>query len=233
LAFHIQFSLNLPTTPCSFNDNAHILKQYFRLLFNALKATRMTTFETALKKYLALFADQEMVFINDARNLELFKKNSLNTNLDEIRTKISALNDDPDIKQLSGLDDMANHIMKLNVDDRIKQSDLSVVEDIANITVNGKAYHFLHFASLYCNLHRPDIFPIYSEQHFPFYREYIKRNNLKLDPDKLNTYAVFSAALDDLLTRTGVKGKMNYLHIRKFGWLYIDHVMKEASETVQ
>jgi hypothetical protein len=30
-----------------------------------------------------------------------------------------------------------------------------------------------------------------------------------------------------------VKGKMNYLHIRKFGWLYFDHVMKESLESVQ
>ncbi len=53
---------------------------------------------------------------------------------------------------------------------------------------------------------------------------------LNLDPDKLNTYAVFSAALDDLITRLGVKGKMNYLHLRKFGWLYIDHVVKESMD---
>lgn len=190
----------------------------------------MNKYQITLKKYLDIFAGQEMCFINDTRNLELFEKNPLNTNVDDIRTKISALKDDPDIKQLSGLDDMANHILKLNIDDRLKRGDLTVVEDIANITVNGKPYRFLHFASAYCNLHRPDVFPIYSEQHFPFYREYIKVNNLKLDPSKLNTYAIFSAALDDLLTRTGVKGKMNYLHIRKFGWLYIDHVMKEAVE---
>jgi hypothetical protein len=193
----------------------------------------MNKFDEALKKYLDIFAGQEMCFINDTRNLELFEKNPSNTSIDDIRTKISALKDDPDIKQLSGLDDMANHILKLNIDDRLKRGDLSVVEDIANITVNGKPYHFLHFASAYCNLHRPDVFPIYSEQHFNFYREYLRINNLKLDPDKLNTYAVFSAALDDLLTRKGVKGKMNYLHIRKFGWLYIDHIMKESLETAQ
>lgn len=190
----------------------------------------MNAFETALKKYLAIFSNQEMVFINDTRNLELFAKNPTNTRIDEIRTKISALNDDPEVKQLSGLDDMANHILKLNIDERLTRGDLSLVEDIANITVNDKKYHFLHFASLYCNLHRPEVFPIYSEQHFNFYKEYIKANNLNLDPDKLNTYAVFSAALDDLLTRYSLKGKMNYLHIRKFGWLYIDHVMKESHQ---
>jgi hypothetical protein len=190
----------------------------------------MNKFDIALKKYLDIFGGQEMCFINDTRNLELFEKNPLNTNADEVRTKLSALKDDPELKQLTGLDEMVDHILKLNIDDRLKRGDLTVVEDIANVTVNGKPYHFLHFASAYCNLHRPDVFPIYSEQHFNFYREYIKNNNLKLDPGKLNTYAVFAAALDDLLTRKGVKGKMNYLHIRKFGWLYTDHIMKEAQQ---
>jgi hypothetical protein len=171
-----------------------------------------------------------MCFINDTRNLELFAKNPLNTHADEVKTKLSALKDDPELKQISSLDDMVNHIINLKIDDRLQRGDLSLVDDIANITISGKPYHFLHFASAYCNLHRPDVYPIYSEQHFNFYKEYIKVNNLKLDPDKLNTYPVFAAALDDLLTRTGVKGNMNYLHIRKFGWLYIDHVMKEAQQ---
>jgi hypothetical protein len=146
--------------------------------------------------------------------------------------KISAINDDMEIRQLPDINDMIDHILKVNIDDRLERSDLALVEDIANITANGKPYHFLHFASVYCNFHRPDVYPIYSEQHLDFYRQYIKANNLKLDPDKLNTYAVFSAALDDLITRLGVKGKMNYLHLRKFGWLYIDHVVRESAELV-
>lgn len=190
----------------------------------------MSKYSTALKKYLDIFAGQEMCFINDTRNLELFEKNPLNTNADEVRTKLSALKDDPELKQLSGLDVMVDHILKLNIDDRLQRGDLSLVEDIATITINGNQYHFLHFASAYCNLHRPDVYPIYSDQHLDFYREYIKVNNLPLDPEKLNTYSVFSSALDDLLTRQGVKGKMNYLHIRKFGWLYADHVLKEGKE---
>ena len=193
----------------------------------------MNRFDEVLNKYLDIFAGQEMCFINDTRNLELFAQNPGNNNIDDVRTKISALKDDAEIKQLSGIDDMANHILNLNIDDRLKKGDLTVVEDIANITVNEKPYHFLHFASSYCNLHRPDVFPIYSEQHLDFYKQYIKNNHLALDPNKLNTYAVFSAALDDLLTRTGVKGKMNYLHIRKFGWLYADHILQESSTQLQ
>jgi hypothetical protein len=193
----------------------------------------MKEFDIVLKKYMDIFAGQEMYFINDVRNLELFKLNPSNKTEEDIRIKISTINDDMEIRQLPDINDMIHHILKLNIDDRLQRGDLSLVEDIANITANGKAYHFLHFASVYCNYHRPEVYPIYSEQHFDFYREYIKANNLKLDPDKLNTYTIFSAALDEFITRLGVKGKMNYLHIRKFGWLYFDHVVKESIETVQ
>ncbi len=122
--------------------------------------------------------------------------------------------------------------LNLKIDDRLKQGDLTLVENIANVTSHGKSYHILHFASVYCNFHKPEIYPIYSEQHFAFYRQYIKTFSLTLDPQKLNTYQVFSSALNDLLIRAGLKGKMNYLHIRKFGWLYADKVLEEAGITV-
>lgn len=189
----------------------------------------MNSFETALKKYLALFADQEMYFVNDTRNLELYKSNPFNKNADDIRTKISAISDDPDVQQLTNVEELIAHIQKLNIDDRLKRGDLSVVEDIAKVSIQGNSQNLLHFASVYCNLHQPEKFPIYSEQHFGFYRQYLQKNNIPLDPQKLNTYPVFSAALNDLITRYGLKGKMNYLQLRKFGWLYIDHVMKEAA----
>ena len=123
---------------------------------------------------------------------------------------------------------IVDHILKLDIDDRINKGDLTVVDDIATISVNGVVHHLLHFASLYCCLHKPDLFPIYSNQHHDFYRKYIKHFNLSLDPEKLTSYKVFAAALDDLVTRAGVKGKMNYIHMRKFGWLYADKVLKEA-----
>jgi hypothetical protein len=188
----------------------------------------MTPFESALKKYLAIFAGQEMVFINDTRNVELFAANPSNKTEADVRMKISAITDDPEIKQLPNTDGLVNHILTLAIDDRLKKGDLSVVEDIAHVTINSTVYNLLHFASLYCTLHQPNLFPIYSDQHHDFFRKYIKHFNLPLDPAKVNTYPVFAAVLDDFVTRTGVKGTMNYIHMRKFGWLYAGKVLQEA-----
>jgi hypothetical protein len=188
----------------------------------------MNKFEASLKKYFNIFEGQEMYFVNDVRNLELFASTPQNLTEEDIRTKVSAINDS-ELRHLYIQDAMIAHIHKLNIDDRLNRNDLSLVEDIATITASGKPHHVLHFASVYCNYHKPDIFPIYSDQHLDFYKAYIANHNLPLDPDKLDTYNVFSGALNDLVERWGLTGKMNYLHIRKFGWLYAESVLKESN----
>jgi len=188
----------------------------------------MKPFQETLEKYLDTFSRQEMYFVGDNRNLELFQKIPSNTTAEDILTKVSAIND-PDVSNQGIINDVVAHILNLAIDERLRKGDLSVVEDIATATYQGKAFHLLHFASVYCNFHRPEIFPIFSEQHIGFYKQYIKENRLPLDPEKIDTYDVFSKALNDLLKRLDLTGKMNYLHIRKFGWLYADSVLKEST----
>jgi hypothetical protein len=188
----------------------------------------MNKFDASLKKYVDIFFNQEMYFVNDLKHVELFQKIPLNTSAEDIRTKLSAMND-AELNHDTLMNDALEHILQLNIDERIKRGDLSLVEDLSNIKANGKVYHLLHFASAYCNFHRPDTFPVYSEQHIDFYKRYIKENKLPLDPEKITTYDVFSKALNDLVQRLGLAGKMNYLQIRKFGWLYADTVVKESN----
>lgn len=189
----------------------------------------MNSFQDILKKYLDIFAGQEMYFVNDTRNLALFQKNPQNTNADEIRTKISAICDDPGLQQLGNTDELVSHILNLKIDDRLTRGDLTVVEDIAHATIQGKQTFLLHFASVYCNYHRPEVFPIYSDQYLDFYKRYIVEHKLLLEPERLNTYEVFTKALNDLVARLGLKGKMNYLQLRKFAWLYAEKVLAESN----
>jgi len=101
----------------------------------------MTKFETALKKYLAIFESQEMYFVNDLKNLELFKKTPGNKSAEDIRTKISAVND-KEISDLGLMESMVSHILKLNIDDRLQKNDLTVVEAIATLTIGDKCTTF-------------------------------------------------------------------------------------------
>ncbi len=73
----------------------------------------MTKFETALKKYLAIFESQEMYFVNDLKNLELFKKTPGNKDAEDIRTKVSAVNDTKKLVTLDLMENMVGHIHEL------------------------------------------------------------------------------------------------------------------------
>jgi len=187
----------------------------------------MVSFHELLKKYLDLYSNQEMYFTNDTRNLEFFKDNPSNTKIEDIIQKLSVMND-LEVNNLVAQEVIAKHILELNIDQRLAKNDLSVVSDIAWFTLNGKEENLLHFASVYCNLHKPDVFPVFADQFQNFYKRYIKEHKLDLNPDELNHYDVFTKAQNDFITRYGLKGKMNFLQMRKFAWIYMEKVLQEA-----
>ena len=56
---------------------------------------------------------------------------------------------------------VADRIVSLAIDARLRAGDLGLVDDIARVTVGGKPRVFLSFASKYCAWHEPDRFQIY------------------------------------------------------------------------
>lgn len=186
----------------------------------------MSKFEEVLKKYWEIFQDEKMYFENDVRNWELFQDIPKNDNLEDIITKVSAINDG-DIRSYSSVKEMSDHILNLKIDDRLAKGDLTLVDEIAKL---GKNPPFLEFASLYCNYHFPKLFPIFSKQHLDIYEKYIRNLKLDYDPDKVNTYPVFCSVLNDFVKRLHLGDKMNYLEMRKFGWLYGDAIIEESSK---
>lgn len=61
---------------------------------------------------------------------------------------------------------MAEHIHQLDIDPRLKAADLSLVGEIASISIKekkegGKKRRFYSFATKYCSHHNPDHYPIY------------------------------------------------------------------------
>ena len=56
---------------------------------------------------------------------------------------------------------MGKHIYNLNIDERLRNSDETLVNDIAIVTINGKRKNFYSFATKYCSHHFPKEFPIY------------------------------------------------------------------------
>ena len=92
---------------------------------------------------------------------KLFKGEfSSNSSLQNILIKCSVLNDFYSTN-IFKIYPVAKHILKLNIDERLKAGDPTLVDDIAHININYKEKNFYSFASKYCSHHNELEFPIY------------------------------------------------------------------------
>ena len=83
-----------------------------------------------------------------------------NNNITDILIKCSCLNDFYSTNIFSVFP-VAKHILKLNIDERLKQGDTKLVNEIAKLNINGKVKNFYSFATKYCSHHFPECYPIY------------------------------------------------------------------------
>ncbi len=92
---------------------------------------------------------------------KLFKGEfSSNSSLQNILIKCSVLNDFYSTN-IFKIYPVAKHILELNIDERLKAGDPTLVDDIAHININDKEKNFYSFASKYCSHHNELEFPIY------------------------------------------------------------------------
>jgi len=113
-----------------------------------------------------------------------------NVDMDDVLIKVCSLNNFYSTNILSPFT-VAKHIVDLDIDQRLANRDLTLVNDIAVVKVNGqKTRKFYSFATKYCSHHFPEDYPIYDSfvekmlTHFKrvdkFYK--FKKNDLKHYP---------------------------------------------------
>lgn len=114
-----------------------------------------------VEKYLKQWDSLEnYVLQEDALNKLFFKTYPNNDNINDILIKASSLNDFYSTNIFS-IFPVAKHIYKLNIDQRLKMRDETLVNDIANVEINGVQKYFYSFATKYCSHHLPEDYPIY------------------------------------------------------------------------
>ena len=89
-----------------------------------------------------------------------FKTYPNNTDINDILIKASSLNDFYSTNIFS-IYPVAQRILSLNVDKRLKNGDLTLVTDISKVKINKKIKTFYSFATKYCSHHYPNNFAIY------------------------------------------------------------------------
>lgn len=146
--------------------------------------------------------------------LETYPKNN---DINDILIKASVLNDFYSTNIFS-IFTMAKHIYKLDIDKRLNSIDETLVNDIANVTINGKRKKFYSFATKYCSHHLPLEYPIY-DGYVEKILIYFKRKDKFCDfkKDDLKDYSKFKAILINFKSYYKIE-KYNLKDIDKYIW---------------
>lgn len=83
-----------------------------------------------------------------------------NSRIEDIMIKCSTLNDIYNTN-IFDVHAMAEHILYLDIDERLKNGDYSLVKNISKVEINEKKRTFYSFATKYCSHHQPTLFAIY------------------------------------------------------------------------
>lgn len=141
-----------------------------------------------------------------------------NTDLNQILIKASCLNAFYSTNIFS-IYNMAKQIYDLNIDKRLMEGDPLLVNDIANININGKKYYFYSFASKYCSHHNNVEYPIYDYYVEKMLLYFMKRDQFyKFNRNDLKDYPKFKQILIEFSKFYKING-YSLRDIDKYLWL--------------
>ena len=171
-----------------------------------------------IEKYLALWDALEHYSLQeDALDKLFFKLCPKNTDISDILLKASTLNDFYSTNIFS-VYPVAKHILSLDIDDRLKHGDVTLVGDIQPIAINGAEINFYSFATKYCSHHNPLDYPIYDshvDEVLRYFRDCDGFSDF-LNSD-LKNFVRFKGVLMDFRTFYGL-GQFNLKQIDKYIW---------------
>ena len=117
----------------------------------------------------------------DALDKLFFELLPSNEEISDILLKVATLNDFYSTNIFS-VYPVAEHILSLKIDERLRQGDVTLVNEIQNVTINGVTRKFYSFSTKYCSHHNPNEYPIYDsyvEKVLIYFRKTDKFSNFK------------------------------------------------------
>lgn len=116
---------------------------------------------TEVEKYLLSWDELENYLLQEhALNKLFFELCPNNKDISDVLLKASALNDFYSTNIYS-IFPVAKHIFNMDIDERLRAGDESLVDEMQNVVINGREMHFYSFSSKYCSHHNPEAYPIY------------------------------------------------------------------------
>jgi hypothetical protein len=134
-----------------------------------------------------------------------------NNNLEEVLIKCAVI-DNFSSTNVFDLYKMADHIVKKNIDEKLKKGDYSLVNDIAKVEIGGKERNFYSFATKYCHYHKPYFFAIYDSYVAKVLCVFLDKKE-----SELRIYNNYIKALNDFRQRYNLD-KYKYDNLDKYLW---------------
>lgn len=114
-----------------------------------------------VERYLRAWDELENYYLQEnALDKLFFKLCPENTEMSDILLKVAVLNEFYSTNIFS-VYSVAKHILSLNIDARLDSGDVTLVQDLQKVTINGVEKNFYSFSTKYCSHHKPLDYPIY------------------------------------------------------------------------
>ena len=173
-----------------------------------------------VEEYLKLWDTLENYSLQEcALDKLFFELAPSNTNISDILLKSATLNDFYSTNIFS-IFPVAKHILSLNIDDRLKEGDETLVDDMKNIVINNKNMKLYSFATKYCSHHNPDAFPIYDsfvDKVLRYFRDIDDFSKFK--NKDLKNYKTFKSILRDFQNFYSLQ-KYSFKELDRFLWQF-------------
>lgn len=174
--------------------------------------------EEEAEKYFEAWDKQESYRLQEAAlNQLFFKMCPENKKIEDILVKTATLNDFYSTNIFS-VYPVAKKILALNIDERLVAGDLTLVNDIAKVKINGKEKTFYSFATKYCSHHQPKKFAIYDsyvDKILKYFRD--KDGFSEFYNTDLKDYAKFNKVLGDFQKFYGLE-KYDLKNLDRYLW---------------
>jgi hypothetical protein len=147
--------------------------------------------------YLTKWSTLENYVLQENSLEKLFTKTyPRNNDIDDVLIKVCVLNDFYSTNIFSPFS-VAKHIVSLDIDEYLDNDDLSVVNRVARVQMNGgKIKNFYSFATKYFSHHKPLVYPIYDSFVEKMLMHFRKQDNFyNFTRDDLKDFPKFSKIL--------------------------------------
>ena len=173
-----------------------------------------------VKRYLEKWQTLENYRLQeDALNKLFVELCPKNDNISDILLKVAALNDFYSTNIFSVFS-VAQRIIELDVDKRLDEEDVNLVNEIQKVIISDKEKHFYSFASKYCSHQRPESYPIYDSYVDQVLRYFRNRDKFyKFKNGDLKEYSVFKRVLAEFQKFYDLQ-QFSLKEIDRYLWLF-------------